>query len=90
MVVKVYYSSVSSSLEIKKAQQKIFMVLEGKKIAFERVDISADDEAKKFMLEKTTEHALPPQIFNDDQYCGDFESFDESVEMETLDSFLKL
>ncbi|XP_078001423.1 SH3 domain-binding glutamic acid-rich-like protein 2 isoform X2 [Glandiceps talaboti] len=94
MVVKVYYSSVSSSSKIKKNQMNLFMVLEGKKIEFEKVDISQDDEAKSFMWENSKQpesgKPLPPQIYNDDEYCGDYEAFDCSREEECMDTFLKI
>ena len=34
--------------------------------------------------------ALPPQIFNDDLYCGDFEDFDTANEYGKLETFLKI
>lgn len=53
------------------------MILEGQKIDFERIDITdpANDEQKQFMRDNATPKEgqnvpLPPQIFNEDQYCG--------------------
>lgn len=47
------------------------MILGAKKIEFEVVDIAASEEAKKKMRDIIgNPKALPPQIFNDDQYCG--------------------
>ena len=34
--------------------------------------------------------ALAPQIFNDDQYCGDYEDFDEANEAGQLEEFLRI
>ena len=34
--------------------------------------------------------ALPPQIFNDDLYCGDYEDFDRANEDSKLETFLKI
>ena len=34
--------------------------------------------------------ALPPQIFNDDLYCGDYEDFDTANEYGKLETFLKI
>ncbi|XP_078001422.1 SH3 domain-binding glutamic acid-rich-like protein 2 isoform X1 [Glandiceps talaboti] len=94
MVVKVYYSSVSSSSKIKKNQMNLFMVLEGKKIEFEKVDISQDDEAKSFMWENSKQpesgKPLPPQIYNDDEYCGDYDDFDIANEDKAWYSFMKI
>lgn len=33
---------------------------------------------------------MPPQVFNDAEYCGDFEQFDLANENDTLEVFLKL
>ncbi|XP_002739644.1 SH3 domain-binding glutamic acid-rich-like protein 2 [Saccoglossus kowalevskii] len=93
MVLKVYYSSVSSSPQIKKQQQAVFMVLEGKHIEFDRIDISVDEEQKTFMWQNSrqpdTGKPLPPQLFSDTEYLGDYEAFDEAVEDDTLAEFLK-
>lgn len=35
-------------------------------------------------------HALPPQIFNDQDYCGDYDAFDLANEIDNLEVFLKL
>ncbi|XP_064404755.1 SH3 domain-binding glutamic acid-rich protein homolog [Halichondria panicea] len=91
MVVKYYYSSVSSNLEIKKNQQKIEMILDSKKIAFVKIDVAADEDAKKRMRElMENPSAIPPQLFNDDTYCGDNDAFEEAIECERLEEFLKL
>ncbi|XP_077408234.1 SH3 domain-binding glutamic acid-rich-like protein 3 [Vanacampus margaritifer] len=91
MPVKVFYTSVSSNLEIKKQQQRIFMVLESKKIDFARVDIAASESDKGRMRQIAgNPTALPPQISNGDAYCGDMIAFEAAVENEELDTFLKL
>ncbi len=91
MVIKVYVSTVSSNLEIKKQQQRIEFILSSKKIQFESIDISSSEEDKTKMRELCgDEKALPPQIANDDVYCGDFAKFEEAVEDEILEQFLKM
>jgi hypothetical protein len=35
-------------------------------------------------------HPLPPQVFYDQEYCGDFEQFELANEVDTLEDFLKL
>ncbi|XP_065653411.1 SH3 domain-binding glutamic acid-rich-like protein 3 [Hydra vulgaris] len=90
MGVIVYVSSVSSSTELKKHQQKITMVLDGKKIPYEVKDIASSEEAKTEMKHLAGVDAHPPQIANDNVYCGDFFGFDEAVESEELSQFLKL
>ncbi len=57
--------------QIKKNQQKIEMILDSKKIAFVKIDVAADEDAKKRMRElMENPSAIPPQLFNDDTYCG--------------------
>ena len=65
------------------------------KIEFSVVDISAPgmDKLRIFMKEKSKKRVgerfpKPPQIFNNDQYCGDYEDFDQANEEGTLPSFL--
>lgn len=33
---------------------------------------------------------MPPQIFNDQEYCGDYDAFDLANEIDNLEVFLKL
>lgn len=47
------------------------MIMEGKKIAYEKIDVAASEEAKKKMRQLVgDDNALPPQFCNDEQYCG--------------------
>eukprot|EP00795_Rhopilema_esculentum_P017589 gene17589-9227_t len=60
-----------SACLIKKAQQRIQMVLDGKGISYEIVDIASSVEDKTKMREIVGDDtALPPQIINDGNYCG--------------------
>eukprot|EP00050_Salpingoeca_kvevrii_P019002 m.81161 g.81161 ORF g.81161 m.81161 type:complete len:54 (-) comp8218_c1_seq4:52-213(-) len=36
------------------------------------------------------DRALPPLLFNDDTFCGDFDAFMEAVEVGEAHEFLKL
>ncbi|XP_023203805.1 SH3 domain-binding glutamic acid-rich-like protein 3 [Xiphophorus maculatus] len=90
-MLTVYMASVSGSLEVKKNQERIFSVLTSKKIAFKQVDITQNTEDKNLMRKKANNPtALPPQIFNGDVYCGDINAFNEAIENEELEKFLKL
>lgn len=61
----------------------MLLILDSKKLKYEVIDIAEPgaEEAKDFMQNKATQygstisdpnprHPLPPQIFNDDIYCG--------------------
>ncbi|XP_072019042.1 SH3 domain-binding glutamic acid-rich-like protein 3 [Amphiura filiformis] len=90
MSVKLYYTSVSSNVETKKHQQKMEWILGSKKIEFQKIDIAASEEDKAKMREIVGDpKALAPQIAIDDTYCGDYTAFDEAVESEALEEFLK-
>ncbi|KAK9531643.1 hypothetical protein VZT92_011054 [Zoarces viviparus] len=91
MSIKVYYTSVSCSKEMKKQQQQIFDVLSSKKIKYEPVDIAQDSTVKDLMRKLVgDETALPPQIFNGDNYCGDYKAYENAIEEEALERFLKI
>lgn len=56
---------------MKKQQQKIEMILTSKKIDFEKIDVAASEGDKEKMRALSgNPKALPPQLFNGDQYCG--------------------
>ena len=86
----IFYSSVSGNLEIKKQQERIFNVLDGKKILYLKHDISADEALKIKMREIVGADALPPQICNGSLYLGSFDNFNNAIEDEKLEEFLKI
>ncbi|XP_044268263.1 SH3 domain-binding glutamic acid-rich protein homolog [Tribolium madens] len=103
MVVKVYISGISGNKEVKKRQQRVLLILDSKNINYEVIDIAEpeNEEKKDFMQNNSTSsgatisdpnprHPLPPQIFNDDVYCGDYDQFDMANEIDEMEKFLKL
>lgn len=103
MVIKVYISGMSGSKEVKKRQQRVTMILDSKHIPYTIIDITEPgQEAEKDFMQKNSEHngstisdptprhALPPQMFNDAEYCGDYDDFDLANEVDNLEVFLKL
>lgn len=59
------------SPQIKKQQQRINMILSVKNVDYEAIDIAVSEEAKLKMRDLIGDpKVLPPQLFNDDQYCG--------------------
>uniref|UniRef100_A0A6B2EN78 Uncharacterized protein n=1 Tax=Phlebotomus kandelakii TaxID=1109342 RepID=A0A6B2EN78_9DIPT len=103
MVVKVYISGMSGNKEVKKRQQRVLMILDSKNIQYEVVDIAepGQEAEKELMHTKSTSngatgsdpsprHPLPPQIYNDADYCGDYDNFDLANEVDTLEQFLKI
>nr|XP_038937892.1 SH3 domain-binding glutamic acid-rich-like protein 2 isoform X1 [Rattus norvegicus] len=97
MVVRVFVASCSGFVAIKKKQQDVVRFLEANKIEFEEVDITMSEEQRQWMYKNIPPekkpaqgNPLPPQIFNGDRYCGDYDSFFESKESNTVFSFLGL
>uniref|UniRef100_A0A452IDS1 SH3 domain-binding glutamic acid-rich-like protein 1 n=1 Tax=Gopherus agassizii TaxID=38772 RepID=A0A452IDS1_9SAUR len=97
MVIRVYIASSSGSTAIKKQQQDVLGFLEANKIEFEEKDIAANEENRKWMRENVPEESrpvsgnpLPPRIFNDSRYLGDYEAFFEARENNAVYAFLGL
>jgi len=95
--IRVFISGNSGNKEMVTHQQRIIMVLESLGIDTEVMDIAAPgmDEARDFMRggakkKENQRNVLPPQIFNGDTYCGDYDGFDIANEDDHLDEFLGL
>lgn len=103
MVIKVYISGMSGNKEVKKRQQRVTMIMDSKHIEYTVIDITepGKESEKDFMQtnalhkgctisDPSPRHALPPQLFNDTEYCGDYDDFDLANEVDNLEVFLKL
>ncbi|VFV44824.1 sh3 domain-binding glutamic acid-rich [Lynx pardinus] len=97
MVIKVFVATSSGSIAIRKKQQEVVGFLEANKIDFKELDIAGDEDNRKWMRENVPGEKkpqngipLPPQIFNEEQYCGDFDSFFSAKEENIIYSFLGL
>ncbi|XP_020293718.1 SH3 domain-binding glutamic acid-rich protein homolog [Pseudomyrmex gracilis] len=96
MVVKIYISGISGNKEVKKRQQRVLMILDSKNVEYETIDITEPGKEldKEFMQAnsnaRNNKYPLPPQIFNEDDYCGDYEDFDIANEIDELEKFLKV
>nr|XP_057903082.1 SH3 domain-binding glutamic acid-rich-like protein 3 [Doryrhamphus excisus] len=91
MGIKLYYTTVTASRTVKSQQAEVMRILDSKSIQYELIDISVGGEVRDEMRSKAgNPTAVPPQLFNENQYCGDYKMFSEAVEGETVDQFLKL
>jgi len=96
MVVRIYVSGISGNKEVKKRQQRVLMILDSKNVTYEVIDITepGKEDDKEFMQNSSnsrdSKYPLPPQLYNEDDYCGDYEDFDLANEMDELEEFLKL
>ncbi|KAM5275630.1 SH3 domain-binding glutamic acid-rich protein-like isoform 1-T5 [Hipposideros larvatus] len=89
--------SLKIANRIRKKQQEVVGFLEANKIDFKELDIAGDEDNRKWMRENVPGEKkpqngipLPPQIFNEEQYCGDFDSFFSAKEENIIYSFLGL
>lgn len=58
-------------LQVKSRTAEIIRVLDSKSIQYKLVDISVGTEVRDEMRSKAGDPtAAPPQLFNEDQYCG--------------------
>ncbi|XP_061575077.1 SH3 domain-binding glutamic acid-rich protein isoform X1 [Cololabis saira] len=97
MVIKVYLATSSGSTAIKKKQQDVVGFLEAIKVDYTQLDIACNVDNRLWMRENVPEEKkpangipLPPQIFNDESYCGDYETFFDAKEDNAVFSFLGL
>lgn len=95
MGIRVYISANSGNQKLENEQQKIIMVLTMRKKEFEVIDIMkpGNQNHRTYMRDRGKKkdgqrNVLPPQIFNGDDYIGDFEDFDLANEDDVLEEFL--
>ncbi|CAL7947304.1 unnamed protein product [Xylocopa violacea] len=94
MVIKIYISGISGNKEVKKRQQRVLMILDSKNVEYETIDITepGKEMEKEFMqtnsIARDSKYPLPPQIFNEEEYCGDYDDFDLANEIDELEKFL--
>merc|ERR1712080_774595 len=95
--IRVFISGSCGNKEIANNQHRITMILKSLSIEFELVDVGAPgtEKDRDFMREQGRKkegqrHCLPPQIFNGEKYCGDYDAFDIANEDDELEEFLGL
>ncbi|XP_076837276.1 SH3 domain-binding glutamic acid-rich protein isoform X22 [Brachyhypopomus gauderio] len=97
MVIKVFLATSSGSTAIKKKQQDVLGFLEALKIEYAQLDIASNEENRMWMRENVPGEKkpangipLPPQIFNEENYCGDYDTFFDAKEENSVYEFLGL
>lgn len=96
MGIKVFVSGISASQDVRKKQQRVLFIMESLKIEHEVVDITepGKEEEKALMREACAKHeksnSLPPQIFLNEDYLGDYSDFELANENDNLLAFLKM
>ena len=95
MGLRVFYISSTGRRDIRKRQIHVFAVLSSWKFDYEAIDVAApeNEEQRDFVIEsgKKTDDGkiMLPQIFKEDECCGDYLDFLQSIEHEKLQLFLK-
>uniref|UniRef100_A0A3P9M644 SH3 domain binding glutamate-rich protein n=1 Tax=Oryzias latipes TaxID=8090 RepID=A0A3P9M644_ORYLA len=97
MVIKVFLASSSGSTAIKKKQQDVVSFLDALKVDYTELDIACNEQNRMWMRQNVPEEKkppngipLPPQIFNEESYCGDYETFFDAKEDNAVYTFLGL
>ncbi|XP_042125139.1 SH3 domain-binding glutamic acid-rich-like protein 3 [Peromyscus maniculatus bairdii] len=89
--IKIYYTSVSCSREVKQRQNEVMRILDTYKVKYELIDIAVSSQVLEEMRTKVASpKAAPPQIFNGQEYCGDFMTFHDAKENKEILKFLKM
>ncbi|CAH6780326.1 AABR07039579.1 [Phodopus roborovskii] len=87
----IYYASVSGSREVKQRQDEVMRILDTYKVKYELIDIAVNSQILREMRTKVASStAAPPQIFNGQEYCGDFITFHNAKENKEILKFLKI
>lgn len=93
--LRVFYISSTGRRDIRKRQIHVFAVLSSWKFDYEAIDVAApeNEEQRDFVIEsgKKTDDGkiMLPQIFKEDECCGDYVDFLQAIEHEKLKLFLK-
>lgn len=95
MSIKVYMTNISGNQLIVGNQRKTKHILDTNKIGYTEIDISdpKNSNEKEFLqriLASTNQKMILPQIFNDEQFCCDFDGLLSAVESNTIKEILKL
>jgi glutaredoxin len=95
MTIKVYITTISGNQLTIGNQRKMKHILDTNKIEYNEIDISdpKNSNEKEFLqrtLALSNKKMSLPQIFNNEQYCCDFDGLLSGVESNTLKEILKL
>ncbi|XP_036976666.1 SH3 domain-binding glutamic acid-rich protein isoform X5 [Acanthopagrus latus] len=89
--------AVQPTVLIKKKQQDVVGFLEALKVDYTPLDIACNEENRMWMRQNvpsekkpTNGIPLPPQIFNEESYCGDYDTFFDAKEDNLVYTFLGL
>jgi len=89
--IQVFLTTIASQPVLRKRQEYILRILQTKKIPFTSYDLASDEDAKRLWKRKAPlDKQQLPGILVGGRYPGDFDAFEEAVEYDELDVFLRL
>ncbi|KAF9229130.1 SH3BGR-domain-containing protein [Gyrodon lividus] len=89
--IQVFLTTIASQPVLRKRQEYILRILQTKKIPFMSYDLASDEDAKRLWKRKVPlDKQQLPGILVGGRYPGDFDAFEEAVEYDELDIFLRL
>ncbi|KAH7885917.1 SH3-binding, glutamic acid-rich protein-domain-containing protein [Phlebopus sp. FC_14] len=89
--IQVFLTTIASQPVLRKRQEYILRILQTKKIPFTSYDLASDEDAKRLWKRKAPlDKQQLPGILVGGRYPGDFDAFEEAVEYDELDIFLRL
>jgi len=84
-------TTIASQPALRQRQEYILRILQVKKIPYTAYDLASDEDAKRLWKRKApTDKQQIPGILVGGKYPGAFEDFEDAVEHDELDTFLRL
>ncbi|KAF5356176.1 hypothetical protein D9756_004090 [Leucocoprinus leucothites] len=89
--VAVFLTTIASQPALRQRQEYLLRILQVKKIPFTSYDLASDEEAKRIWRRKApADKQQLPGILVGGTFPGTFQDFEEAVEYDELDRFLRL
>ncbi|KZT05986.1 uncharacterized protein LAESUDRAFT_759870 [Laetiporus sulphureus 93-53] len=83
--IQLFLTTIVSQTALRQRQEYILRILQVKKVPFTSYDLASDEEAKKLWHKQQL-----PGILIGGEFPGTFDEFEEAVEFEEVDQFLRL
>ncbi|KAJ7293434.1 hypothetical protein C8J57DRAFT_1269043 [Mycena rebaudengoi] len=89
--IEVFLTTIASQPALRQRQEYILRILQVKKIPFKKYDLASDESAKKLWRRKAPlDKQQLPGILVGGKFPGPFSEFEDAVECNDLDTFLRL
>ncbi|KAL0578600.1 hypothetical protein V5O48_003391 [Marasmius crinis-equi] len=89
--IQIFLTTIASQPALRQRQEYLLRILQVKKIPFTSYDLASDEQAKRLWKRKTPlDKQQLPGILVGGKFPGTFSDFEEAVEFDELDKFLRL